>query len=1124
MLRIRKNWKTALAAALLVVAVVLAVLSLLLGVREDEGGAAARRMGRMVGDRLELLEKYALQAHPEKLPEDMVIYRYENDSLVAWFNQFPLFNDDITTRIEVQRLTSSRGRLVSPLSELTEEYAFVNYGPKWYVARCQEMGSLKIVSGLEVANDLLDREYAVRPLSGGDGYPVEIKGVPLFSVSRQRQSDSASPVSPLAWLAALLLLLSGLVYLDDGRTWRRYAVASLISVLTLGGLYFYGRHLARHYEIFSPILYADGPVLYSLGALLIINLLITLLLCGSSMVEEKRRRGTDIALSVPLLLLLGVYIHLTFRSIVMNSGISTELYKLATLSRYSFLVYLSYFLLAVSAAMLIRRWFAPLNSTLGKSVFSGLAALYFVLASSILGLEKERNRVEVWSNRLAMDRDIALELQLRSIDSYLQDDPRLALMSAQPGSNIKIEDNLKETYMGRIAQGNDITVYLLGEQTGRGVEAIFNRRVRQGTPLSDNSHFYYSRDNNGRSRYTGFYTYYVEGFGSSGLMICVESKSNREDRGYLSLMGISGPGRVNVPHVYSYAKYVSGRLVTYKGNFAYPTLVSETDPDIPADGYIHFPRHISEDEWIVMSRPKIEALSYFVEWFLFAVLLFLLLSLLLLKPKRKDNREKSYFRNRIQAVLFSSLIITLVAMAGFSVFFVYRRNEANLRDIMSSKIGMIQSMLSTRCREAVDYTDLLTQETHTALENIGSNLKADMTLYNPSGKAFMTTTPEIFDRMIIGPRLEMDVLRDIVAGHKRFVITREQFGSQRYYALYAPLFNLDGEMVAIVGSPYTDEDYELENESISHIATILVVFLILLILARFTAASVIDRLFRPLSVMGAKMESADLQHLELIEYDRNDEVTALVKAYNQMVRDLSDSTQKLAEAERDQAWTSMARQVAHEIRNPLTPIKLQLQILMHRKKTGDPEFSERFEEASKIIMDHIDILVNTAEEFSNYAKLGIEKAVDIDLDTLLKQEVDMFSARDDIEFTYIGLSGATIHGPKPQLTRCFVNLLTNAVQAVDPQEGAENRKGRIVVSLRNSIQDGYYDIVFEDNGPGVKEENREKLFVPNFTTKSKGTGLGLAISRSIIEYCKGTISYSRSFSLGGACFTIHYPK
>ena len=1113
-----KQW---IAAGLLALAVLLALIPVFTGAGRSDSQYLAGKVSREVGRKLRTLDALSMQDSPERVPGDMVIYRYESDSLVAWYNQFPLFNDDITSRVEVQRLTGAMARIVSPLADLTEDWSFVNYGSKWYVARSVPVGSLTVISGLEVANDMVEGKYTVRPLGDSVGAPVLVDGTPLFNVSATGSVSRGRRGSALVWLAALLLMASAALLLSVRRSAGFLAGTIVLMEAVLSALYFYGKTLGSQWMIFSPLLYADGPVLYSLGALLLLNLMITLPVFCIALARPPVR-GWAKALSMLGIALICVYLHLTFRSIVMNSGISTEIYKMATLSVYTPVVYLSYFLLVLTIPLLLRPVTERVASRRGRVVFAACAALYFVVASAVLGLEKERNRVEVWGNRLAMDRDIALELQLRSIDPYLQGDPRLALMSAQKGSNLKIEDNLKETYMSRIVQGNDVTVYLLGDENSRGIEAIFERRVRQGTLLSDNSHFFYSRDNNGRARYTGFYTYYVEGYGSSGLMICVESKANREDRGYLSLLGITEPGRVNLPHIYSYAKYVDGRLVTFKGNFAYPTVVGTEGAEIKGDGYLHFIRKIADDEIIVMSRPRIEVLSYIVEWVIFALVLFALETLLFLNPTRRSRREKTYFRTRINAVLSASLLITLIAMAVFSVYFVYRRNEANLQDIMSSKIISLQSVVSGRTRTAVDFTDLMTQETHSSLENVASSLKADITLYTPFGKAFMTTTPEIFDRMIVGPRLDMEVLDDIVTQHKRFVISHRRLGTHRYYSLYAPLFNADGDMVAIIGSPYTDDDYELENEAISHIATILVVFLLLLLFARISTSGVIDRLFRPLSVMGAKMEAADLQHLEPIEYDRDDEVSSLVKAYNQMVQDLSESTQKLAQAERDQAWTSMARQVAHEIKNPLTPMKLQLQMLIFRKQQNDPSWPERFDEASKIILEHIDILVNTANEFSTYAKLGMEKAVEIDLDALLQKEVEMFSSRQDISFTYIGLGGATVQGPKPQLTRCIVNLLTNAVEAVDQASPADG--GKVVVSLRNSITEGYYDIVVEDNGPGVPEENLEKMFTPNFTTKSRGTGLGLAISRSIIEYCKGKIEYSRSFALGGACFTIRYPK
>ena len=156
--------------------------------------------------------------------------------------------------------------------------------------------------------------------------------------------------------------------------------------------------------------------------------------------------------------------------------------------------------------------------------------------------------------------------------------------------------------------------------------------------------------------------------------------------------------------------------------------------------------------------------------------------------------------------------------------------------------------------------------------------------------------------------------------------------------------------------------------------------------------------------------------------------------------------------------------------------------------------------------------------------------MDIDLDALASDQISMFDNRDDIRFEYYGLKGAVVRGPKPQLTRVFVNLLTNAVQALDSRtaDAGDNEnepfRGHIVLSLRNSSKDGFYDIVVEDNGPGIKDENRARLFTPNFTTKSSGTGLGLAICKNIIERCGGEIFYSRSFALGGACFTVRYPK
>jgi signal transduction histidine kinase len=183
-----------------------------------------------------------------------------------------------------------------------------------------------------------------------------------------------------------------------------------------------------------------------------------------------------------------------------------------------------------------------------------------------------------------------------------------------------------------------------------------------------------------------------------------------------------------------------------------------------------------------------------------------------------------------------------------------------------------------------------------------------------------------------------------------------------------------------------------------------------------------------------------------------------------------------------------------------------------------------------VVLEHIDILTETANEFSTFAKLYSEDPVLIDLDKTLKDQLLIFDNRENIRIEYIGLEEAFVMAPKPQLIRVFVNLITNAIQAVEIQQkearekGNEMMTGKVLICLRNSIRDGYYDVVVDDNGPGVNEDNQDKLFTPNFTTKSSGTGLGLAICRNIIEKCEGEISYQKSFALGGASFTVTLPK
>ena len=1155
--------------AVLSVALALLAASLLANQSHPDTESTARDLGRRVEKRLALLDDYARQAldadpdawlRLEGLPEDMVVYRYREDTLQSWAHQFPLRNDDIRSRTLIQRLGDGRSNAASPLAALSSAVTYVNYGPKWFLARSIEEGDLTVIVGLEVVNELksspfngvnprfrLSDRYSIQPLTGSVGVPVVANGTPVFKIAAETVSEPERLNVFLFWLS-IILFLFGTVFLLRVRPTVPVALAAgLVQTGFIGGVYLYGRQLGQASQLFSPLLYADGPFFYSLGAVVLVNLLITTLAISLYSIrrtllrrfrrkESRLRDVLAVVAVVAVIVAICLYIHTAFKSIVFNSGICLELYKVNLIDGYTAVVYLSFLALTLTIPLLVEL-LSPLLRRLagfrydmfsrtGRLVFAVVAGAYFAIASSLFGFQKEKNRVEVWANRLAMDRDIGLELQLRAAESAIAGDSVIGALSLLDNSHEMIRGRLVNSYLSRISQDYDISV--VNVTPSLAADFLFNMRIRSGVRLADNSYFFYSTGANSRAQYSGLFTYYNADYGSSSILVLVESKSNREDRGYLSLLGLSEPGRVSMPPYYSYARYVDEHLVLYKGDFPYATVISDRfrqivgsigEGSVVLDGYMHFVQKVSDDELVVISREKTEILNYIVEAVLFGIVAYLLLTLLGFRPRRNRSGERNYYRTRINVVLYMSLILTLVAMAAFSVYFVYRRNNADLQSIMTSRITTLQSMLQGGLRGAVTEDDLRSQAARSAVEIAGNDLKCDITLFTPDGRMVLSTTPEIYDRMVAGCRIAEGAYYSIVLQHRRFSIEAERWGNRRFFALYAPILNANGDMVAIASSPYTDQSYDFENEALVHIASIITVFLLLLMIARVVTVAVIGRMFRPLSEMGRKMKVSDVDHLEYIIYDQEDELTSLVRAYNLMVHDLSDSTRQLAQAERDKAWSEMARQVAHEIKNPLTPIKLQLQMLIRMKQAGRPGWEDKFEEVSATVLEHIDILADTANEFSTFAKLYSEEPVRIDLDALIREEVSMFSARDDISFQYYGLEGAEVSGPKPQLTRVLVNLVTNAIQAL---EGRED--GQVVVSLRNSVKEGFYDIVVEDNGPGVKEENRAKLFTPDFTTKSHGTGLGLAICRNIVERCGGEIGYSKSFTLGGACFTVRYPK
>ncbi len=1140
----RQKYLDISALSLLLLSLVFFAFSLRGGIALSGGDIPAHRMEHRVNGRMKLLDKgieAAFAQDPSQwldlsgLGDDIVIYRYVGDTLQSWYNCFPVLNDNLETGQRFEMISNPRSAAYSPLSDLGPELRLCNFGPSWYLARTEERGNVKVVAGLEIADAFEEGPYMVLPLSSSEGFEVKVGGVPQFKIDRP-SSSAQLPVNPVLMVFSLvLLLIAAFLFISAKPCLKRFWIVAAPMLPMMVLLFFLGRYIGSDLPIFSPAVYADDRFFYSLGAhinyITAIILFVTFLfMVRKDIFHRLRTRRSLVAWAVCIVLLIGMiicYIIFGIRSIILNSNISLELYRLDNFNMMSAVIYLVYIMLFTCILVLLQMLQPVFSRFTGRHFdafslysrifFAAVGAVCFVWYTADLGVKKEQASLEVWAGRVSVNRDISLEMQLLSVEDRIASDPLIASLSLLDNGGASIRGRLSENYLSRVMQEYDVTVSL-------GPEAFAS--VQRGEFIAPGSRFVYSDTGNGFVTYRGGFAYSIKGYGVSYVTISIERKSDWKFRGYASILGPSLPGEVNIPSKYSFARYDSGRLITFRGIYAYSVYLNEdsrmnVQGRMVRDGYMHFIYDMGGGETVIFSRPSIRMFNYLVSFFFIGMLCFLYFSIFVLRRPRRRAFGQSYFQNRIIMVVMASLSVTLIAMALVSVAFVYTRSEVNRNAMMTEKINSIQASLSARIRGAVRPSDIQSPEVVRVLEDVGKNTNSDISLYSPQGMVFMTTAPDVFYQQQVESRINPDAYLAIVRNTSRYFIGREKIGREKFYSLYAPLLSDEGTLLAIISSPYTDESYDFETYVVSHSLMIFSLFVFLLMVAMFMISKVLQSMFKPLVEMGAKMNSAGLGKLEYIEYDSKDEISGLVTAYNRMVSELGESSRKLAQAERDKAWSGMARQVAHEIKNPLTPMKLQLQRLIRLKAKGDDSWQDKFDEISRVILDHIDILTDTANEFSTFAKLYTEAPVQIDLPALLQEEMAIFDNHEGISFEYIGLPEVSVEGPKPQLTRVFVNLLNNSVQALSD---AGVKDGKVRISLRKSITDGFYDIVFEDNGPGVDDENIDRLFTPNFTTKNGGSGLGLAISRSVLERCGASISYSRSFALGGACFTILYPE
>ena len=409
------------------------------------------------------------------------------------------------------------------------------------------------------------------------------------------------------------------------------------------------------------------------------------------------------------------------------------------------------------------------------------------------------------------------------------------------------------------------------------------------------------------------------------------------------------------------------------------------------------------------------------------------------------------------------------------------------------------------------------------LRDMSFAYEMDIHVYDLNGQLIGTSAPQLFQYGL----LPMHIAPQPFFREPTTTVQYEHIGNVRYLSAYTEFINGNYTQIGYIALPSFISQKEINTHLQAYILKVLPLYIVLLLAAIAVVWGMSRMVTSSLSMVSEQLKRHRLgEPGKHIDYSYTDEVGELVTHYNQMMDALAESTERLARTEREMAWRTMARQVAHEINNPLTPMKLTLQLLQRTK--GTERFDAAFDRSTHLLIEQIDNLSHIAKSFSSFAKMPEVNPTTVDVAAKLCNFITLMRNNPaGIPIRYIGQEqGVMAIADADQITQVFTNIVKNAMQAMQGQDN-----GDIIIILKSQgihlekqgcAASDWIEISISDNGPGIPMDLREKVFVPNFTTKNTGAGLGLPISKNIVEGSGGKISFQTSDA--GTTFYIYLKK
>ncbi len=829
--------------------------------------------------------------------------------------------------------------------------------------------------------------------------------------------------------------------------------------------------------------------------------------------------------------------------------------------------FLRWFLAFTLLSILISSWFSPLQGAIILLfwIFWGLLMGWLRLARSeplsyavvVFGValsslfstlyiwtcteEKKREERHVLMLDLATERDYIAEYLLT--DSLITGDmPRDTVLASKVNLAVVDVDDIRRYIQRRYLYDGywdkyDMQIVVCGPADTLVVDELscncfdffkeeFSTRGSPvlGTPFS------FLQNRNGQVTYLGWIDFSV-GPKLSGRSFFLEltSKFRVSELGYPELLMDSKSPQRSFLAAYSYAKYHNGMLVDRLGDFDYNLKLDYGDslhPGVFEEVRDEVYRHTyyladpTGSTVIILTDKYLrtyDVLISFSHIFMFYFLVVSLLTFLFRLPFLRSGIVMD-FRTKIQFSIVSVVIFGLSLIMGGTLAFLIWQHNSKHEEIITDKMQSISLDLGRHLGPYVWANPLRYQEEiRTALVWLANVYFVDVNLYSVDGRLVASSRPEVFQRGLLSSHMNAFIYNRLIRERAYQVTTREEIGSLKYLSAYMPLINDSFEALGVLNVPYFTKQESLTREISTLVAAVINLYVLLFLVTVVISVLLSRQITMPLQMIQQQFSRIRLGHAnERLVYEQNDEIKGLVSEYNRMVDELAKNVEKLARSERESAWREMAQQVAHEIKNPLTPMKLSIQHIHRAWASDDERFPVMFPKFSQRLVDQIDQLSDIATAFSHFASIPFVQVEPFRLKEVVSEAVDLFTYDPVVINTlYNDCDELLVMADRKQMHRLFVNLLKNALQAVPPERNP-------IIEVELSHIETSLLVRVTDNGTGIDDSVVDKIFQPNFTTKTSGMGLGLAIVKNIAETAGGKVSFETTHDQG-TTFWVELP-